>query len=134
MGLAEAVRLIKEELPAATERMKSLRDALERGIIEQLPFVKINGKGPRIANTSNLCFTGLEGETLLAALDMAGIAVSHGSACASGALEPSRVLLNMGLSRAEAAASLRFSLSRQTTQEEVDVCIETVVSIVRRLI
>lgn len=133
MGLAEAVRLLKEELPAATLRMAALRDKLEASLIEQLSNVKINGSGPRIANTSNLCFRDVEGETLLAALDMAGIAVSHGSACASGAIEPSRVLLNMGLGRDDAASSLRFSLSRFTTEEEVDFCIETVISLVNRL-
>ncbi len=133
IGLAEAVRLLKQELPAATDRMKNMRDSFERGIMEKISGVKVNGRGPRICNTSNLCFLGVEGETLLTTLDMAGIAVSHGSACASGALEPSRVLLNMGLPRDEAAASLRFSFSRYTTQEEIDICIETVVSLVNRL-
>lgn len=133
LGLAEAVRLLKEELPAATHRMEALRNRLEKGLIERLPNIKINGSGPRIANTSNLCFSGVEGETLLAALDMCGIAVSHGSACASGAIEPSRVLLNMGMNRDEAASSLRFSLSKSTTEEEVDTCIEKVVDLVKRL-
>lgn len=132
-GLAEAVRLLKEELPQAQEKMQALRDHLENSLMAELPNVKINGSGARICNTSNLCFSGVEGEVLLTALDLAGIAVSHGSACASGALEPSRVLLNMGLPPGEAASSLRFSLSRQTRIEEIDSCIETVVALVKRM-
>ena len=132
-GLAEAVRLLKDELPQAQEKMKALRDHLENSLMTRLSNVKINGSGARICNTSNLCFSGVEGETLLTALDLAGIAVSHGSACASGALEPSRVLLNMGIPPSEAASSLRFSLSRQTTKEEIDCCIETVVALVNRM-
>lgn len=133
VGLAEAVRLLDEELPQAEQRMRALRDYFEKNLIARLFGVKVNGTGPRIANTSSLCFLGVEGETLLAALDLAGIAVSHGSACSSGALEPSRVLLNMGLSRDEAASSLRFSLSRQTTQAEIDGCLETVIKLVERM-
>ncbi|MBA3238159.1 MAG: cysteine desulfurase [Parachlamydiaceae bacterium] len=132
-GLAEAVRLLKEEVPKAQERMEALRYHLENSLLARLPNVKINGLGTRICNTSNLCFFGVEGETLLTALDLAGIAVSHGSACASGALEPSRVLINMGISPSEAASSLRFSLSRQTTKDEIDHCIEIVVSLVNRM-
>lgn len=133
VGLAEAVRLLKEELPQATERMKALRDYFEGQLISRLQGVTINGTGERVCNTSNLCFEGVEGEVLLATLDLAGIAVSHGSACSSGALEPSRVLLNMGLSRAQAASSIRFSLSRQTTQEEIDRCVNVLTDLLKRL-
>lgn len=133
VGLAEAVRLLDIELPAAEEKMRELRDFLETSLIERLQGVKVNGAGPRVSNTSNICFSGVEGETLLAALDMEGIAVSHGSACSSGALEPSRVLLNMGIPRFEAASSLRISLSRMTTKEEIDRFIETVIKLVSRL-
>jgi cysteine desulfurase len=133
MGLAEAVRLLKEELPHAEPRMRALRDYLESELIRQLPNISINGSGDRVCNTSSICFTGVEGETLLAALDLAGIAVSHGSACSSGALEPSRVLLNMGLPHAHAASSIRFSLSRQTIQEEIDRCLTVLIPLVRRL-
>lgn len=129
-GLARAIELLKEELPEATSRMAVLRDRLEVGLMQRIPGVSVNGEGPRICNTSNLTFPGVEGEMLLAALDLAGIAVSHGSACASGALEPSRVLLNMGYSKSEAASSIRFSLSRFTTAEEIDCCIEHLVNIV----
>lgn len=133
MGLAEAVSLLQEQLPAAEERMRTLRDYLEASLMAQLSDIKINGSGPRIANTSNLCFKGVEGETLLTALDLEGVAVSHGSACSSGALEPSRVLLNMGIPRSEAASSLRISLSRQTTKEEIDAFIKIVIKLINRL-
>jgi cysteine desulfurase len=133
LGLAEAVELLQEALPAATARMASLRDRLEQGLLSRLPDVSVNGEGPRVCNTTSLAFHGVEGESLLMNLDMCGIAVSHGSACSSGSLEPSRVLLNMGLARQQAASSLRFSLSRFTTQEEIDRCIEAVVSIVQQL-
>lgn len=133
VGLAEAVSLLKDELPHASEKMRVLRDYFENQLMERLQNVTINGSGDRICNTSSICFGGVEGETLLAALDLAGIAVSHGSACSSGALEPSRVLLNMGLSHSQAASSIRFSFSRQTTKEEVDRCIAVLVDLVGRL-
>lgn len=132
-GLAEAVRLLNEVLPQAQERMQFLRDYFESELMKRLSGVSINADGPRVCNTSNLCFAGVEGEVLLTALDLAGIAASHGSACSSGALEPSRVLMNMGLSRAEAASSLRFSLSRETTLEEIDRCLAVLVDLTTRL-
>lgn len=130
MGLAKAIELLSRELPQATERMRMLRDRFEKGLKEKLGEIIINGEGPRVCNTSNLSFPGIEGETLLMALDMAGIAASHGSACASGALEPSRVLTNMGLSKERVRSSVRFSLSRWTTQEEIDQAIEIIVKLV----
>ncbi len=133
VGLAEAVRLLSEELPEATSRMESLRNRLESGLMVTLEGVTINGLGPRIANTSNLSFAGIEGETLLTQLDLQGIAASHGSACSSGALEPSRILRNMGIPAALAASSIRFSLSRMTTAEEVERCIDVTVRLVSKL-
>jgi cysteine desulfurase len=137
LGMAKAVALLNEELPQATQRMATLRDHFESSLHLQLGGVTVNGSGPRICNTSNLAFAGIEGETLLAALDLAvataSVAASHGSACAAGALQPSRILLNMGLSQEAAASSLRFSLSRFTTREEVDAAIVSIVSAVKRL-
>lgn len=133
VGLAEAVRLLKEDLPSVEPRMRTLRDYFESELMQRLQGVSMNGSGRRVCNTSSICFEGVEGETLLTALDLAGIAVSHGSACSSGALEPSRVLLNMGLTRAQAASSLRFSLSRQTTQEEIDHTLKVLVELITRL-
>ena len=85
-----------------------------------------------MCNTVNLAFQGVDGETLLAALDMAGIAASHGSACASGALEPSRILLNMGMPLERARRSMRFSLSRFNTEEDIDYSVETIIRLVKK--
>ena len=111
LGLVEAVRIAIEE--PAHEQMRTLRKRLEADF-------EVNGMGPRLSNTANLYFPDVDGEGLLMNLDLAGIAVSHGSACSSGSLEPSHVLLGMGYSRKRAASSLRFSLSRFTTEEEID--------------
>ncbi|HSX03746.1 MAG TPA: cysteine desulfurase family protein [Rhabdochlamydiaceae bacterium] len=127
IGFAKAIELLKEELPAATVRMGSLRDRFEKKLMEQLPNVQINGQGPRVVNTSNLSFLGVDGEALLMKLDLSGIAASHGSACSSGALEPSRVLRNMGLSKERASCAIRFSLSRFTTEEEIDQAVKVIV-------
>ena len=99
--------------------MKRLRDLLESGLKKAFPDLLINGEGPRLPNTSNICFKGVDGEALLIHLDMMNISASHASACSSGALEPSRVLLNMGFKKARAASSIRFSLSRMNTEEEI---------------
>lgn len=132
IGMAEAIRLLND-LPSFSQRMSQLRDKLEKTLIQQLSEVYVNGEGPRIGNISNLAFAGIEGEVLLTTLDMEGIAVSHGSACSSGALEPSRILLNMGLPMERARSSIRFSLSRFTTEEEIDRCLSIVIRTVRRL-
>ena len=132
VGLAKAIELLKTELPAATERMALLRDLLEAGLMQQAAPVVVNGIGKRICNVCNLSFPDDSGEDLLIALDMAGIAVSHGSACSSGALEPSRILVNMGLPSQIARSAIRFSLSRNTTREEIDQTIEIVAQIVQR--
>ncbi len=133
VGFGKAIELLDTELPESTERMTQLRDKFESELLRQLSGISINGEGPRTCNTSNIAFSGVEGETLLANLDMQGLAVSHGSACSSGALEPSRVLLNMGISRELAMSSIRFSLSRMTTEAEIDRAIAIVVSVVERL-
>ncbi len=133
VGIGKAVSLIAEELPAAHQVMTALRDYFELNIMERINDVTINGEGPRIGNTSNLSFGGVEGESLLMNLDLEGIAVSHGSACHSGTLEPSRVLLNMGIEKSLAETSIRFSLSRFTTKDEVDRAIDLICSLVTRL-
>lgn len=133
VAFAKAVEMLQEALPESTQRMCRLRDYLENSLLQKLSDVVVNGQGPRVVNTSNLSFAGVEGESLLAALDMEGIAVSHGSACASGALEPSRILLNMGIPTERARSSIRFSLSRFTTEQEIEECIQIVVRLVKRL-
>lgn len=133
VGLAKALQCIESQLPAASHRMQELRTHFEQELLARLEPVLINGQGPRVVNTSNLCFPGADGETLLMQLDLAGIAASHGSACASGALEPSRVLTQMGLPSDLARSSLRFSLSRLTTREEIDRTLDTLVRLVSAL-
>lgn len=126
IAMAEAIRLLESELPAATQRMSRLRDRLEAGILSIVPGARINGLGPRVVNTSNISFPGCDGESLLIAFDQAGLAVSHGSACASGALEPSRILLEMDTPVELARSAMRFSLSRFTTEAEIDQAIAIV--------
>jgi cysteine desulfurase len=123
VGLAEAFAILKESQPAITEHLFQLRDRFERGLQQAVSDIVIHGLGPRVSNTSNVAFLGVDGETLLMQLDLAGIAASHGSACSAGALEPSRVLLQMGISKKEARSSLRFSFSRMNTIEEVDATV-----------
>src|SRR5262249_48790232 len=116
----QAAKICSVELADHSSRMLSLRDYFEAEVMRAIPGVKINGTGPRICNTSNLCFPNCDGELVLMQLDLHGVAASLGSACSSGSLETSRVLLNMGLSQQAAMSSLRFSLSRFTTKEELD--------------
>lgn len=133
LGMAQAIDLLKYELPSATHRMQQMRDHLEDGLKRALGKIIIHGEGPRVANTSNISFPDIDGEALLINLDLAGIAASHGSACASGALEPSRVLLNMGIDRKIARSSIRFSLSRQTSPEEIEKAIKIIEKVVLNL-
>ena len=131
MGLARAIELTQEK---GYDEIAALRDHLEAGIESALEDIVIHGKEERrICNTSHIGFCGVDGENLLIQLDLAKIAAAHGSACTSGSIEPSRVLLSMGVSRELARSSLRFSLSRFTTKEEIDRCIEVVVDRVKRL-
>jgi len=116
------------------ERVATLRDRLEQGILSRVEEAGVNGYGvARTANTSNLYFDHVEAEALVIALDLKGLAVSGGSACQSGATEPSHVLTAMGLTEARARASVRFSLTRMTTENEVDGVIELVPAVVARL-
>jgi len=124
-ALALALELSARGLEASAARVGALRDRFEALARERLPGVRVNGGGaPRVPNTSNLLFEGADGEALLIALDLEGICVSSGAACASGSLSPSHVLLAMGLSSAQAHASLRFSMGAQATGAEVDRVVE----------
>ncbi|WP_426731680.1 cysteine desulfurase family protein [Myxococcus faecalis] len=119
-ALALALELAASEQPQVASRVGALRDAFEQAVLAQVPGVVVNGAGaPRVPNTSNLRFEGVEGEALLIALDIEGICVSMGAACASGTLTPSHVLRAMGLSAAEARGSLRFSLGSETREDDV---------------
>jgi cysteine desulfurase len=133
VGLGKAAECAMEGLRnGELEKIRGLRDRLEMGLLEQTSGV--NGGGtPRVPNTSNLWFETLDGEALVIALDLQGLAVSSGAACSSGASEPSHVLLAMGISPERARGSVRLSLHRQTTEEEIERTIELVSSQVSRL-
>lgn len=134
VAMSKALSLCQEALTKSVQQMTSLRDLLESTLQAAIPDLVVHGAGrPRICNTSNVGFQGVDAESLLIQLDLEGVAVSHGSACSSGALEPSRVLLNMGLSREEAASSLRISLSRMNTREEVLRAADIIIAVARRL-
>lgn len=133
LGLAEALEILKENQTHITSKLLDLRIHLESALVQKIPDIAINGSGPRISNTVNIAFLGCDGETLLMQLDLAGIAVSHGSACSSGSIEPSRVLTNMGIDRKTARSSIRFSLSRLNTREEIDLAVEKTAEIVKKL-
>lgn len=134
IGFAKAVELLeKEKLASWSLRIRNLRDQFELRLQREIPGLKINGSHPRVCNTSNLYFPEIDGETLLLALDQAGIAASLGSACSSGARQPSRVLLKMGLSWKEARSCLRFSLARTTTEAEMERAVAIICRTVHQL-
>jgi len=121
-------------LSPAPATLTALRDRLEAGLVAAIPHTHLNAAAsPRISNTTNLRFDGVDAESLLIALDIQGIAASFGAACQSGATEPSHVLLAMGLTPTEARSSLRLSLSRLTTAEEIDRALEIIPAAVTRL-
>jgi cysteine desulfurase len=128
VGMAHALTLLNEDKIYA--HLSYLRTRFEALIFRALPTTEINGTGPRLPSTSNLYFPNIDGESLLISLDMHGIAASHASACASGALEPSRTLLNMGYSKERASSSLRFSFSRFNTLDEVETAARTLISLI----
>jgi cysteine desulfurase len=133
-GFGRAAEWVVEDSAAEALRQSGLRDRLEQGILAQVPSAHINGRGaPRVGNTSNIRFDGIDSEPLLIALDIKGFAVSSGSACSSGATEPSHVLAAIGLNREQARSSVRFSLGRSNTQEQIELLIDAVVQVVARL-
>jgi cysteine desulfurase len=134
VGLGAAARLAVERLPEMGTRVASLRDRLEEQIKSRMPGVRTNGSAEhRIPNVTNLAFEGIEGEAAVIALDLSGVAVSTGSACSSGSLEPSHVLMGMGLRPEVVQGSLRFSLSYHNTVEEIDGAVEVLSEVVSRL-
>jgi cysteine desulfurase len=134
VGLAQAIRLAVDEMPAESVRLGSLRDRLERGVKGQISDISLNGhREMRVPNIANMSFASLEGETLLLALDTRDISVSIGSACTAGSSEPSHVLRAMGLDWSLAQASLRFSPGLQNIKDEVDVVVNALAEIVAQL-
>jgi cysteine desulfurase len=139
VGLGKAAELanlwLTEDSPTdGPTHLTALRDRLEQGILSQVEECGVNGDGaPRVSNTANLYFDHIEAEALVIALDLKGLSVSGGSACQSGATEPSHVLTAMGLSPTRARASIRFSLSRLTTAAEIDEALTLIPAAVARL-
>jgi cysteine desulfurase len=133
-GMGRAAELAAYALAEDSQRIGRLRDRLERGLLERVPHAWINGaRAPRVPNTANLTFPFIEGEAIVIALDLKGIACSTGAACSSGAVEPSHVLLALGLAPEDARASLRLSLGHQTTDAEIDFTLETIPPVIERL-
>ncbi len=134
VGFGKACELALTERSAAAERVSALRERLEGGIIERIPSAHVNAaRAERIPSITNVSFQGVEGESLLLALDTEGVAASSGAACASGSVDPSHVLLAMGLSHEAAQTSVRFSLGRFTTAEEIDRVLGILPGLVERL-
>jgi cysteine desulfurase len=133
-GFGRAAEWVVEESRSEAARLAALRDRLEQAILARVEGAHVNGAGAaRVGNTSNIRFDGIDSEPLLIALDLKGFAVSSGSACSSGATEPSHVLAAIGLTREQARSSVRFSLGRSNTQEQIDALIDAVVQVVMRL-
>jgi cysteine desulfurase len=133
-GLGQAAALAREKLGVEGPRLAALRDRLERGILAAVPGAERNGAAePRVPNTANISIERVESESLLIGLDLEGIAVSSGSACSSGTLEPSHVLKAMGLPHARTLGSIRFSLGASNTEAEIDQVIAVVPKLVDKL-
>ena len=134
VGFGEAARLARQDLAGEMNRVRALRDRLEMELKSRIEFIQVNGENaPRLPNTSNIMVDYAEGEGLVISLDLKGVAVSTGSACSSGSLEPSHVLTAIGKTPDEAHGSLRFSLSSMTTDEEIDYVVGVLPGIVDRL-
>jgi cysteine desulfurase len=134
VGIGKAIELAYQNFDEHNARIKGLRDKLIKGVMDNIPYTILNGHPEkRLVNNTNFCFEFIEGESLLLNLDIKGIAGSSGSACSSGSLEPSHVLLAIGLSHEIAHGSLRLSLGEVSTDEDIDYVLEILPEIVDRL-
>lgn len=134
LGLAAALRRQSQHGAEESARLAALRDRLEQSVLDRIPGVHVNGSGaPRVPNTSNLRFDGIDSEPLLIALDLRGFAVSSGSACSSGSTEPSHVLQAIGLTKEQARSSIRVSLGRSNDAQQVDALADALVACVAHL-
>ena len=134
VGFGAATKLAKETLEERAEYEKNLRDYLMERVMKEIPYVKLNGHPTlRLSNNANFSFRFVEGESLLIMLDQKGICASSGSACTSGSLDPSHVLLAIGLPHEIAHGSLRITLSKDTTKEEIDFVVDELKKIIERL-
>ncbi|HUU27153.1 MAG TPA: cysteine desulfurase NifS [archaeon] len=132
IGFGKAAEIALEHMDEKNERVRRMREKFETGILSRCKGTRINGRN-RLPNTSNITFGYVEGEAVLLMLDDLGICASSGSACTSGSLEPSHVLKAMGLDESSIYSSIRFSISRYTTQEEIDYALEHIPQIIKRL-
>ena len=134
VGFGRATTLAKEKMEERTKKEVELRDYLIKRVLDEVPYTKLNGdKVKRLPNNVNFSFQFIEGESLLIMLDQKGICASSGSACTSGSLDPSHVLLAIGLPHEIAHGSLRLTLSDETTKEEIDYTVEAIKTVVERL-
>ncbi len=134
VGMGKACQLAAQHLEDFQTRIGALRDQLERGVLERIPGAVLNGQGAKRApHVSNISFPGLRGEALLVALDFRGIAVSTGAACSSGAVSASHVLTAMGLDTPLIDSAIRFSLSRMTTEEDIEYVLEILPEVIGRM-
>lgn len=134
VGLGKAAELAREQMDDTVKRVAALRDRLEEGVLESIPLVRRNGDpARRLPTTTNLAFDYVEGEGFVIAMDLKGVACSTGAACSSGSLEPSHVLSAIGLTPAQARASIRFSLGRMNTDEDIDTTLRVLPAVVEQL-
>jgi cysteine desulfurase len=134
VGMAKALELAVLEMDEVNERLTKLRNMLIEGVESSIPDVILNGhREKRLPNNANISFLFIEGESLILSLDALGVAVSSGSACTSGSLDPSHVLMNMGMDHQQAHGSLRMTLGRGTSEEDIEYVLEKLPNIVDRL-
>ncbi len=134
VGLGKAAEMAASRLAEEGPRLTTLRDRLEDSILAKVPQCARNGaKDPRLPSTSNIRFDHVEGEGFVIAMDLKGVACSTGAACSSGSVEPSHVLSAIGMTNAQARSSIRFSLGRMTTAEDIDYALEVIPAVVERL-
>jgi cysteine desulfurase len=134
VGFSVATRLALSQREAESCRLVTLRDRLIESVLTRIPDVRLNGPtGNRLPNNVHFCFPGVEGESLLLSLDMAGVYASAGSACTTGSVEPSHVLLAMGIPVETARGALRLTLGRSTTEEAIDYTVDRLCEIVHEL-
>jgi len=134
VGMGKAAEIAQAEMKTEGERLSKLRDKLIKGLLESIPSSFLNGHPTRrLPNNANVRFSYIEGESLILSLDMLGVACSSGSACTSKTLEPSHVLLAIGLKHEEAHGSLLFTLGKQNSEEDVDYVVNALPDIVKRL-
>ncbi|MBQ6811779.1 MAG: aminotransferase class V-fold PLP-dependent enzyme, partial [Agathobacter sp.] len=134
VGMGKAVEIAANTMEEKTTSITKMRDYLIEQVLQKVPYARLNGhKTNRLPNNANFCFQFIEGEGMLILLDQAGICGSSGSACTSGSLDPSHVLLAIGLPHEIAHGSLRLTLSEDTTKEEIDYTVDKLAEIIARL-